>query len=219
MVVTCLGFLFLLTGCFEIVEDVTLRRDGSGTFKVVANLSQSKTQLKSVMLLDSINGYPVPKEMEIDRQMRKAAEAMAQTSGISSMSVNTDFENFIFTMSCEFDNIQTLNQAIEAAAKHMHRGKDPLPKIESFRFVEGTFERIGKYTTAKVFSQLNQQDKAAFEGANYVAVYRFENEVSTISNPSAKKSANGKTVFLKLPIEDLLLEKSNLSNSIQLLAP
>lgn len=208
-----------LSGCFEIVEDVTVHKDGSGTFKVIANLSQSKTQLKSIMLLDSINGYPVPKESGIDLQIRKAAEAMANTDGITGVEVETDFDAFIFTVNCNFTSIKVLNQAILAAGKLLHQGPEPVPITESFRFDGDSFERIGKYATAKVFSKLSQQDKAPFTGASYITVYRFDTEVTSCSNTAAKLSTNGKTVFLKLGIEDILQEKSQLSNSIQLSTP
>ena len=53
---------FSFTSCFEIVEEVTLKKDGSGEMSFSINLSQSKTKLNSIMLMDSINGYKVPKK-------------------------------------------------------------------------------------------------------------------------------------------------------------
>ena len=46
-------FLFVclisLTGCFEIVEQLFLKTDGSGDFQMVLNLSKSRTRLNSIM--------------------------------------------------------------------------------------------------------------------------------------------------------------------------
>ena len=37
-----LGLLFLCTGCFEIVEEVSFNKDGSGHITLTLNLSKSK---------------------------------------------------------------------------------------------------------------------------------------------------------------------------------
>ena len=48
--------LFLLSSCIEIIDDISMNNDGSGTFKYSINLSQSKVKVNSYLALDSING-------------------------------------------------------------------------------------------------------------------------------------------------------------------
>ena len=57
--------ILLLTSCIEIIEDLKLNSDGSGTFKYSINLSQSKTKTSAILALDSLYGEKVPKISEI----------------------------------------------------------------------------------------------------------------------------------------------------------
>ena len=45
--------LFSFTSCFEIVEDISFKKDGSGVLKLILNLSQSKNEINTLMKLDS----------------------------------------------------------------------------------------------------------------------------------------------------------------------
>jgi hypothetical protein len=53
-----------LTSCIELIDDITINSDGSGKLKYSINLSSSKTECNSLILLDSLNGYKVPKYLD-----------------------------------------------------------------------------------------------------------------------------------------------------------
>ena len=55
--------LFGLSSCIEIIDDLSLKSDGSGTFKYSVNLSSSKIKVNSILALDSIDGKKVPSMM------------------------------------------------------------------------------------------------------------------------------------------------------------
>ncbi len=65
------ALLLICTGCFEIIEEVSLNEDGSGKVTLTLNLSRSKTRINSIMLLDSVNNYEVPSEQEIRQHFAK----------------------------------------------------------------------------------------------------------------------------------------------------
>ena len=88
--------LFSLTGCFEVVEEVTLNEDGSGKVTFNINMSQSKTKLNSIMLMDSINGYKIPKKSDINNAILKIEQHLKNTPGISNINKVVDYKNFIF---------------------------------------------------------------------------------------------------------------------------
>jgi len=44
-----------LSSCFEIVEEITMNDDGSGNILMTLNFSRSKSKIKSILLMDSIN--------------------------------------------------------------------------------------------------------------------------------------------------------------------
>ena len=61
----CLSLILLLSSCIELIDDLTIHNDGSGTFKYTMNLSSSKIKVNSILALDSINGKKVLSKAEI----------------------------------------------------------------------------------------------------------------------------------------------------------
>ena len=62
----------LLTGCVEIIDDLTLNSDGSGCFKYNVNLSSSKIKINAILALDSLDGKRVPTLDEIKKLLGRA---------------------------------------------------------------------------------------------------------------------------------------------------
>jgi len=50
----------LLGSCFEVIEDITIRKNGSGHVKVILNASQSRSDIAALLLLKEVNGHPIP---------------------------------------------------------------------------------------------------------------------------------------------------------------
>ena len=61
--------LFGLTSCIEIIDDVTVNNDGSGSLKYTINLSASKVKINSILALDSLEGRPVPSKEELEERI------------------------------------------------------------------------------------------------------------------------------------------------------
>ena len=49
-----------MASCFEIIEDINVHKNGSGTYKFIVNLSQSKNQIDKIRTQDSILHFKVP---------------------------------------------------------------------------------------------------------------------------------------------------------------
>src|SRR5690606_21317732 len=97
------------SSCFQIIEDITVREDGSGTVTLTANLSQSRTKLTSIMLLDSVNGYKVPSQADIRAEMAGLAQQLSAISGISNVTYQVNFETYIAVVKFAFDDVSNLN--------------------------------------------------------------------------------------------------------------
>lgn len=207
---------FLFTGCFEILEEVSLKEDGSGTFKLTMNLSQSKTKLKSVMLMEKVNGHKVPSKAEVKAEVEKACNIARNTPGISGVSSKVDFENYIFTIKCNFKNIQSLNRMTQKIRASKEKKTTPFEKHYEYNNTTKEFKRNFKFLWGEDFSKLNQKDKDVFKQANYISVYRFEKEVVTTSNKKAKVSPNKKNILLRISALDIINHKSTIKNQIKL---
>ena len=72
------SILILFSGCFEIIEQVFLKNDGTGNFQLVLNMSKSKTRLNSISKMKTINGHDVPSKEEIKNKIAEIEKTVAK---------------------------------------------------------------------------------------------------------------------------------------------
>lgn len=214
------AYLFLfsclvsLTGCFEIVEQLFLKADGSGDFQLVLNLSKSKTRLNSIMKMKTINGHDVPSKEDIKYRMANIEKTVAKTPGISNVKTSLDFDNFIASISCNFKHVAGLNNAVKNIYLKENASKKAPDKF--YEYNAGVFERLNKYSFKEDYKKLSNADKEIFATANYTAVFKFESTVSAAGNKETKIAPSKKAVMLKLNALDIIHEKRSIENKINL---
>lgn len=206
---------FLLTGCFDVIEDITLHPDGSGKVQMTLNLSKSKTKVASIMTLDSINGYKIPKEKTIRKEVQEVVSTLRNTKGISNVSSSLDFNNYIAVIRCDFSQISSLNTFISTLSKQF---KTNLSGYTHFAFQSPYKKFTRKFTydptTKKAYDKLNSNTKQVFNDAYYTSIYRFQNPVRSAANKASKISANKKAVMTRVGILQLISNQISLANKI-----
>tara|TARA_R110002050_G_scaffold16719_1_gene50485 strand:+ start:135692 stop:136378 length:687 start_codon:yes stop_codon:yes gene_type:complete len=212
--------LTLCTSCFEILEEINLNSDGSGTMLVTINLSKSKTKLASIMLLDSVNGYRVPSRDDIDLALKDAENHLKTIKGIANIKKTSDFQNYIFTISCTFDKVANLDAVFQDLIRQQNKKEKTNFNTTNFSYNQTTnnFQRYFSYDSAikKAFYSLKGEDRKIFEDASYTSIYRFNDVVKSVSNGNAKVSPSKKAVLLKIDAMALILGEKNVANNIQL---
>ncbi|RZL39360.1 MAG: hypothetical protein EOO96_00840 [Pedobacter sp.] len=210
-------FIPLLSSCFEVVEEISMRNDGTGDVVLTINLSQSKTKVASIMLLDSVQGYKVPSKQKIQQELGEAVAYLKKSEGITNAKSTSDFNNYIATISFTFKDVSNINNITKNI---LARQKIKATNTSSYSYNKVSKTFIRKYqplSTAKTeFNKLKSKDKAVFTGATYTGIYRFESPVTSTSNPASNISKSKKAVMLKSSIIDLINGKINVSNQIQL---
>jgi len=211
-------FLFVclisLTGCFEIVEQLFLKTDGSGDFQMVLNLSKSRTRLNSIMKMKTINGHDVPSKEDIRYRLSEIEKTVSKTAGISNVKTSIDFDNFIASINCNFKNVAALNNAVKNIYLKENAGKKAPEKI--YEYNAGVFQRWNKYSFKDDYTKLSNADKEVFATSNYTAIFKFESAVSVASNKETRIAPSKKAVMLKLNTLDVITEKKSIENKINL---
>ena len=213
--IVILGLLaFTLSGCFEIIEDVTVHDDGSGKIKFIFNASQSKSDINALLLLKEVNGYKVPSISKIKYKLESFTDSVKNTPGFSDVKSHFDTDNFIITFEAEFDKVERLNTGI---FNLWHR-YDPGSAVKEtyFSYKNQTFYRSPESLFNLLYRKLKDADRQALTNATYTALYRFDKDVESQKNPSAIISKNKKVVFLKVPIQTLISHSTNWKNTIKL---
>lgn len=217
-VVIC-AFLMTLTlsSCFDFVEQIDLKSDGSGHIAATLNLSKSKTKVSSLMKMKSIKGIQIPSQADMEKEIRSAVQLLKQTKGISNVQYKTDFTNYIVNISCDFSQIESLNAFSDILA---NRFKTKISNSNRYYYnaQSHVFERkfVASADWKAKFNQLGSDNTTQFADAFYTQIVRFEKPVLSQANSLAKVAGNKNGVLLKLPFMDLVYGKSSLANKITL---
>jgi hypothetical protein len=219
IVLPCLLILVILLfpSCFEIIEEVNLNNDGSGSFCFTINMSQSKLQLNSMFLLDSINGRPMPKKEKLSEAFDKFEIALKEEKELSNINTIRNWDDYIFSINGNFNNIEALNKAINKINTIFNQTKNSNTFIQdNYSYSGKIFTRLYNYNLVNEYNSMSEKDKSVFENAKYTTIYRFVNPVGNFTNPDAKISKSGKAVMLKVNVKDLITNAKTIKNSINL---
>ena len=214
-----LSCLVIFQSCFEIIEQVFLKKDGSGNFELVINLSKSKTKLNSIMKMKVINGHDVPSQEEIRQRVAGIEKEIAKTPGITNVKTNLDFDNYIATLNCNFSKVIQLNTAVKNIVEKEDSKNKNAEKIYDLDAGNNIFTRLNKHSFKEEYKKMSNADKEIFSTAEYTSIYKFETGVISTSNKEAKTSPNKKAVMLQLNVLDVITEKKSIENKIQITKP
>ncbi|MCE2681733.1 MAG: hypothetical protein LW704_02040 [Cryomorphaceae bacterium] len=166
----CTAFL---NSCIELVDDIKINNDGSGTLKYTINLSSSKVKVTSILALDSINGIRVPSISELNNRISEFQKKLDAKSGISNVTVESDFENFVFKLRCDFTSVTALQTAIKEVVRDELRDKN-VPELDAIwlnwdgqKLVRSIPEISVKKTT-----EFQQEDIALLKQGTYTSITR-----------------------------------------------
>jgi hypothetical protein len=74
-------------------------------------MSRSKTKINSIMKMKTVNGHDVPTKEDIQQKAAAVEKLIKKTNGISTVKTTIDFGNYIATITCNFANVASLNNA------------------------------------------------------------------------------------------------------------
>lgn len=212
-----LPLFLLLTGCFEIVEDITIHANGSGTFLYTVNMSQSKVRLDGLMKLDSSDGYRVPKRDEVEKEILKAKTSLEKSQGITNVVTTSDWANYIYTIRFDFNNINNLNLAVETLSADLSEDHKRIPEAsDNFAFSGKSFDRKSHYDAQATAKKMTPQDREILKNATYTCIFRFDGPVKSCSNKDAVISKSGKNVMLRMNMLQLANGSKSVMNKITL---
>lgn len=213
-----IGFLLLtLTSCIEIIDDITINNDGSGTLKYTVNLSASKVKINSILALDSLEGQRVPSKDEILNRMESVSKKLASKPGISNVDIETDMTNFVFKIKCDFSSINALQTAVKDIIREESNDKSLKELEHSWLSWDGNkLVRSIPDVTLERIKNLKQEDAELLRQGNYTSITRFERPVDRFENQNAKLAGNKLAVMIKTNPYLLTQNYNLLENTIYL---
>lgn len=210
-----LGLLFSFTSCIEIIDDLSINEDGTGTFKYNVNLSSSKVKLNSYLALDSLDGKKVPSIDEIKEMVNDVVASLKRQDGISNLTIESNYTDYIFKLKLDFKSVKDLQAAIKCVAQENSK-KRYLEELNHnwLSFNSVSLERsIPKMNIERANNLSDEETKLLKEG-KYTSITRFENEVDSFNNVNAVLAKNKKAVMVQTDIYSLSQKTQLLDNTI-----
>jgi hypothetical protein len=152
---------------------------------------------------------------KMGEEFTKSIEGIQKMKGVKSAVAINDTTNLVYGYTFEFDNIETLNKAINTLNKDKFEGKGG----NTFVATKKSFERTSANDLGGLISQAMNEGEEGMEGMDmlkmffgemkYKQIYHFDKKVKKSSNSEAEISADGKTVTLiAKPFSDSQKSKS-----------
>ncbi len=208
----------LLTGCIEIIDDLSLNSDGSGSFKYSINLSSSKVKINSILALDSLDGRPVPSKDEIKQKISDFKSKLAQQEGIKNVLIEEDFTNYIVKLSCDFENVTLLQEGIKKAVNGITKHqKNELDEYQWITWTNNTLSRSIPKIAVDQANKLKTDDMELLKQGTYTCITRFDREIEKFDNESAILAKNKQAVMLRLNTHALIKNVDLMGNKIYLM--
>mgnify|MGYP006146138887 FL=1 len=190
--------LLFLSSCIEIIDDVQVNNDGSGTFKYTINLSASKVKINSILALDSLEGQKVPSRTEITDRIASISKKLSTKSGISNVSIDANMTDYIFKLQCDFTSISSLQNAIKEIVKEESKEQQLKELDHNWMVWDGTkLVRSIPDITVEQTKKLKSEDIELLKQGNYTSITRFERQVDRFENDNAVLSKNKMAVMIK----------------------
>jgi hypothetical protein len=204
--------VFTMTACFDITEDVTINKDGSGTYVSITDASKLSEQLSMLAAMDT-TGELIPKmKFSLDSSFAENFKQYAAIKGVSKIKVDTSKE-YVYKVTLDFANIDALNGVInvdkkDAAQKNLYSwSKGKLARKDSGIGGMGEMDMED--------DQQKEMAKSMLKDMKYSIIYHFPKKVSGMTNKEAKLSSDKKTVTLECSLLDVMDKKVKLSNEVK----
>lgn len=140
-----------LSSCLHIIEEVTFRDSGKGSYKMLMDMSEVKgmmEMMKGMAPADSTGGGSGDMGMpalgggemsEMGKGLSDAAASLKNVQGITNVVELNDTTNFKFGYTFDFADVTALNRALKIINKEKYQSKDE----EIYKFSGKSFERLG----------------------------------------------------------------------------
>lgn len=201
--------LSTFTGCIEIIEELTVAKNGSGNFKKIYDMSEVMGMMDNLKGIQNSDSAATEEQENMMAPLVKQWDAIRNMEGVSNVKIDT--AKGVFTLNFDFKNTKALNEALATENKDKPTG-------DIYTFGKNTITRTGMNGLDKTFDEAGDESlatmKEMFKEMKYHLSITAPGSIKSYSNKNAKLSKNKKTVTLETSLLDLIEKKSTLEITI-----
>lgn len=230
---------FLFTGCIDIVEELYLNADGSGTYTITTDMSAFMSQeMKDLLDTGEENGEEQEQEEEIPIEVDsvlmlkdlnpKAFAALERPEVFKTASMHLIMsdsqEKMLISYQLDFDNIDDINYFRQHLSAFAEGEEMDMASGGMFPGIDTRlFSMKGKKTLIRYAAENSGQEELSeedlsmmemmFSDGTYKTVYHFPGKVKSTTIPNAK--IEGNTLSLAVPVLDVMKGEAKLDGSVK----
>jgi len=216
--VLCACSLFVITSCVDIIDDLTIHPDGSGVLRYSVNLSSSKAKVNSILALDSLNGKPVPSKDEVKRQIALFKLRLSEKEGITNITIQEDYTNYLFKIQCEFSDIVALQTAVKQTISEISTRPIDTSDYDQPWIIQKD-EQLSRHIPLSIIyhiKKLDRDNSDQLKHGTYTSITRFDTDIIEFDNPLSQLSKSNQALLIRSNIFSLLHDPQLLDNDITL---
>ncbi len=199
-----------VSSCFEITEEVTVNKNGSGNYISTIDATKLSEQMQMLAAFDT-TGEMVPKlKYSLDSTFSETFKKYAKVKGVSNVHVDTS-KPYVYKVSLDFKDTEVLNEVVNLDKK----GAD---RQNLYAWKKG---QLSRKDFALNLDDMKMEDdsqkemaKSMLEGMKYTIIFNLPGKVKKSTNNEAKISDNKKTVTLSCSLLDVMDKKVSLGNEV-----
>ena len=190
--IVCFSLCF--AGCFHLIEDITIKKDGSGTAKTIIDMQQMMGML-SMFMPDSLAG-----SFDMDSILRADIPRYEGMRGISNVDVEKQDE-YVYALTMDFKDMRALNKAMGTGS-----GENPFGSMASEyskkrkKFMRST-NMDGGFGLDDMEEDMGSMKEmmGMMNSPTYKVVYHFPSKVkkAKIADKNAKVEKDGNTISIE----------------------
>ena len=206
----------LLSGCFQLIEEINMKADGSGEMVLTLDLSQSMQRVKGYLEAGYVEDKELPSKSQLQSFFDELEDELAGLPGLSDVNILSNWNSFVFKVRCRFKKVEDLDNALfHLAGKASGNHEKQWEVKPNYRYQNGIFRRLFEYQTdPAAFQHLPTSRKVLLEQAKYLVIYRFEKVIDHFSNQAFQLSPSRKAVMLQTTPADIASGRVNPANEI-----
>ncbi len=199
------------TACFDITEEITVAKSGSGQYVTIIDASKLAEQMTLFAAFDT-TGEMIPRmKYSLDSTFSTTWDGYRAVAGITNVKVDTS-KQYVYKLTMDFKEVKALNAAL-------NKGKTT-DQQDAYAWEKGKLIRkdlalnLGDIGAGMEDESQKEMLKGFLKDMTYKIVFHLPESVKKSSNEAATVSADKKTVTLDMNMLDIMDKKVKLGNEI-----
>lgn len=202
------AIVFTVTGCLDILEEITFNKDGSGTYVTAYDITEL---VDTYDMLDETGKGRKDLERTLDSTFEDLKKKTARINGVSAVSIDKSKKN-ITKLRLNFTNITVLN-------KVLNQDKKLASEMNLYSQSKGRLSRKASGVSSWLGGNSEEDDdemmSSLLSEMKYRIIYHLPNRVKKMTNEDATLSNDKKTVTLEVSHKEVKENTKTLANEIK----